>query len=78
MIVHQKRKFEQIMMGREKLDWKSILKSEWKLLAKWQLSTEQYITDMHNWICGCQYLLTSRFFLCKHLVKQKESRFEFF
>ncbi|PKY54191.1 hypothetical protein RhiirA4_472860 [Rhizophagus irregularis] len=52
VIVHQKRKFEQIMMGRERPDWKSTFKSKWKLLAKWQLSTEQYITDMHNWICG--------------------------
>jgi hypothetical protein len=34
VIVHQKRKFEQIMLGREKPDWKSIFKNEWKLLAK--------------------------------------------
>lgn len=58
-------------MEREKPDWKSAFKSKWKLLAKRQLSTEQYITDMCNWICGCRYFLTSRFFLCKHLVKQK-------
>ncbi|RGB27260.1 hypothetical protein C1646_799213 [Rhizophagus diaphanus] len=34
---------------------------------------------MHNWICGCRYFLTSRFFLCKHLVKQKgEVNLKFF
>src|SRR5436190_14791083 len=79
VIVHQKRKFEQIIMGREKPDWKSTFKHEWKLLAKWQLSMEQYITDTHNWVCGCRYFLTSRFFLCKHLVKQKgEVNLKFF
>jgi hypothetical protein len=71
VIVHQKRRFEQIIMGRERPDWKSTFKSEWRLLAKRQLSTEQYITDVHNWVCGCRYFLTNRFFLCKHLVKLK-------
>jgi hypothetical protein len=52
VIVHQKRKFEQIIMGRERPDWKSTFKHEWKLLAKRQLSMEQYITDTHNWVCG--------------------------
>ncbi|CAB4431450.1 unnamed protein product [Rhizophagus irregularis] len=59
-------------MGRERPDWRSTFKHEWKLLAKRQLSMEQYITDTHNWVCGCQYFLTNHFFLCKHLlVKQK-------
>ncbi|GES96639.1 hypothetical protein GLOIN_2v1780990 [Rhizophagus clarus] len=39
LIVHQKRKFEQITIGREKSDWKSAFKSQWKLLAKWQLKS---------------------------------------
>jgi hypothetical protein len=66
-------------MGRERPDWRSTFKHEWKLLAKRQLSMEQYITDTHNWVCGCRYFLTNHFFLCKHLVKQKgEVNLKFF
>ncbi|RIB17713.1 hypothetical protein C2G38_2312605 [Gigaspora rosea] len=30
-----------------------------------------YFTDITNWVCGCSSFLTSRFFICKHLVQQK-------
>ena len=33
--------------------------------------TQTYVTDTHQWICGCPYYLTSRFGICKHLVQVK-------
>jgi hypothetical protein len=59
---------------------KKAFKSEWKRLAKHDISNNfRYITDLDKWICGCLYYLTSRFFICKHLIQQKgETSPEFF
>ncbi|CAB4423647.1 unnamed protein product [Rhizophagus irregularis] len=70
VVVHQLRKLQQIHNKREKPDWVKDFKSKWKSLSKQPISNE-YITDVENWICGCPYYLTNRFRLCKHLVQQK-------
>jgi hypothetical protein len=80
MLKHQERRFNQLVIGREQLEWKKIFKSEWKHLVKHNISNDfRYITDLDKWICGCMYYLTSRFFICKHLIQQKgETPPEFF
>ncbi|CAB4374030.1 unnamed protein product [Rhizophagus irregularis] len=52
----------------KKPEWKKIFKSEWKRLAKHNVSND---LDPDKWICGCLYYLTSRFFIYKHLIQQK-------
>jgi hypothetical protein len=74
LIPLQQRKFQQHLSGRETLDWKKSIKSEWKRLAQKQPKTEnfnKYCTSIENWVCGCPYYLTNRFMLCKHLVNLK-------
>ena len=72
VIIHQQRKLQQILIGREKPEWIKDLKSEWKKLSK-QPINNTYITNVDQWICGCSYYLTSRFNICKHLVHQRGS-----
>src|SRR6266536_2021437 len=70
----QQRKFYQQLSGRETLDWKKSIKSEWKKLAQRQLvddNSTEYNTNIENWVCGCPYFLTNRFMVCKHLVNLK-------
>jgi hypothetical protein len=71
----QHRKFQQILSGRETLDWKKSFKSEWKKLAQRQPETNinlnRYGTNIENWVCGCPYYLTNRFMICKHLIYLK-------
>ncbi|CAG8436323.1 3850_t:CDS:2, partial [Scutellospora calospora] len=74
VILHQRRKFDQIMLGRVNADWRKAMKSEWKRLTKKVIkedSDKLYITDIERWICSCPYYLTNRFFICKHLVQKK-------
>ncbi|POG60244.1 hypothetical protein GLOIN_2v1847703 [Rhizophagus irregularis DAOM 181602=DAOM 197198] len=72
MLKHQERRFNQLAIGREKPERRKIFKSEWKRLAKHNVSNDfRYITDPDKWICGCLYYLTSHFFICKHLIQQK-------
>ncbi|CAB5180518.1 unnamed protein product [Rhizophagus irregularis] len=68
MLKHQERRFNQLAIGREKAEWRKIFKSEWKRLAKHNVSND---LDPDKWICGCLYYLTSHFFICKHLIQQK-------
>jgi len=70
VVIHQKRKFQQINLESEKPDWIKDFKSEWKSLSNRPIKN-MYITDIENWICGCPYYLTNRFSLCKHLVQKK-------
>jgi hypothetical protein len=70
VVTHQQRKLQQIKSGREKPEWVKQFKSEWKRLSTCPI-TQTYVTDTHQWICGCPYYLTSRFGICKHLVQAK-------
>ncbi|CAG8853445.1 496_t:CDS:2, partial [Gigaspora margarita] len=70
VIVLQKRKFQQIQIGVQKLDWRKQLKSEWKKLQTHKINAE-YFTNVNYWICGCTYYLLNRFPICKHLIQQK-------
>ena len=72
VIPHNKRKFNQIfMVKREKADWRKAFKKEWKEASTQTKNSNTYLTDTNNWICACPVFLTSRFFICKHLVLQK-------
>jgi hypothetical protein len=72
VVPHNERKFDQIfVIKREKADWRKAFKKEWKELSTRSLNCNTYLTDTNNWICGCPAFLTSRFFICKHLVQQK-------
>jgi len=75
LIPLQQRKFYQQLSGRETLDWKKSIKSEWKKLAQKQSeiddNSNKYSTSIENWVCGCPYFLTNRFMVCKHLVNLK-------
>ena len=75
LIPLQQRKFYQQISGRETLDWKKSIKSEWKKLAQRQLeiddNTNRYNTSVEYWVCGCPYFLINRFMVCKHLVNLK-------
>jgi hypothetical protein len=74
LIPLQQRKFEQIFLaGREKAEWRKAFKREWKELSKRTINHNTYLIDINNWVCGCFAFLTSRFFICKHLVQQKET-----
>jgi hypothetical protein len=33
-------------------------------------ASNQYVTDVDSWVCGCKSFLHSPVFLCKHLVKE--------
>ena len=75
LIPLQQRKFYQQISGRETLDWKKSIKSEWKKLAQRQLeiddNTNRYNTSVEYWVCRCLYFLINRFMVCKHLVNLK-------
>ncbi|CAB4433197.1 unnamed protein product [Rhizophagus irregularis] len=74
LIPLQQRKFEQIFLaGREKAEWRKAFKREWKELSKRTINHNTYSMDINNWVCGCFAFLTSHFFICKHLVQQKEA-----
>ena len=69
VVSHSQRKFEQLfIVKREKADWRKSFKKEWKELSK-QILNNTYSFDINNWVCGCPAFLTSRFFICKHLVQ---------
>ena len=71
VIPHQQRKFEQVfLVEREKAEWRKAFKREWKDLLKHTVNNT-YPTNINSWICGCPSFLTSRFFICKHLIQQK-------
>lgn len=72
MIPLQRRKFQQILSGRESPDWKKEFKAEWKRLSKHNTDlVNTYATNIQNWVCGCPYFLTNRFMICKHLIQLK-------
>ena len=72
VIPHNQRKFEQVfLLKREKAEWRKVFKKEWKELSMRTINNNTYLTDVNNWICGCPAFLTSRFFICKHLIKRK-------
>ncbi|KAJ7432625.1 hypothetical protein B0H11DRAFT_1631282, partial [Mycena galericulata] len=33
-----------------------------------------YVTDLKNWVCGCKLFPSSRFLLCKHLVRKANKK----
>jgi hypothetical protein len=70
MIPLQKRKFQQILDGRESPEWKKQFKAEWKQLSKRSIENT-YATNLQNWVCSCPYFLINRFMICKHLVQLK-------
>ena len=56
---------------RNKAGWRKAFKFEWNKLRKTGCEREKqtkYQTDPNIWVCGCEYYLTRRFLLCKHLV----------
>ena len=67
MVPLQKRKFHQILAGRENPDWKEQFKAEWKQPSKRNIENT-YATNIQNWVCNCPYFLTNRFMICKYLV----------
>ena len=72
VIPHNQRKFKQVfLLKREKAEWRKVFKREWKKLSIQTINNNTYLTDVNNWICGCPAFLTSRFFICKHLIKCK-------
>ena len=74
LIPLQQRKFQQILSGREPLEWQKSIKAEWKkLLLRKTDNFNTYDTNLENWVCGCPYFLTNRFMICKHLVNLKGS-----
>jgi len=74
LIPLQQRKFQQILLGRESLEWQKSIKAEWKKLSLRKTDNfDTYNTNLENWVCGCPYFLTNRFMICKHLVNLKGS-----
>lgn len=74
LIPLQQRKFQQILSGRETLEWQKSIKAEWKkLLLRKTDNLNDYNTNIKNLACGCPYFLTNRFIICKHLVNLKGS-----
>ena len=72
LIPLQQRKFQQILSGREILEWQKSIKAEWKkLLLRKTDDLNTYNTDIEKWVCGCPYFLTNRFMICKYLVNLK-------
>ncbi|CAI2188574.1 13551_t:CDS:2 [Funneliformis geosporum] len=70
LIPHQQRKFQQQLSGREMLDWKKSIKSEWKKLAQKQPeinSFNKYCTNIKDWVYITQQTLNL-------LEEQKQSR----
>src|SRR5581483_10711582 len=69
----QERRFQQLFaVEREKAEWRKAFKKEWRKLSTQTINHDTYLTDTDNWICGCPAFLTSRFLICKHLVRRKE------
>ncbi|CAG8578680.1 5605_t:CDS:2, partial [Scutellospora calospora] len=72
VVAQQQKKFYQISSGIEKELWRKSFKQEWKKLKSSTIHNDNtYLTSLSNWVCGCPYFATSRFFICKHLVQQK-------
>ena len=74
LIPLQQRKFQQILLGHELLEWQKSIKAEWKKLSLRKTDNfNTYGTNLENWVCGCPYFLTNKFMICKHLVNLKDS-----
>ncbi|CAG8542548.1 12522_t:CDS:1 [Gigaspora margarita] len=70
LVPQQQRKLLQVLASIEKANWHKSFKKEWKKLET-HIVQNTYFTDVSNWVCGYSSFLTSRFFICKHLVLQK-------
>ncbi|KAF7793917.1 hypothetical protein EIP86_005039 [Pleurotus ostreatoroseus] len=56
----------------ELADWRKAFKSEWKRCVDVQCKVPfnpKYRPDPYRWVCTCPYFSTSRFLICKHLVR---------
>ena len=57
---------------RELPDWRKAFKAAWKRCAAQPCVVPfkiKYRPDPRRWICTCRYFSTSRFLICKHLVR---------
>ncbi|KAJ3529727.1 hypothetical protein NM688_g7813 [Phlebia brevispora] len=61
---------------RELPDWRKAFKREWKRCVGASCTVPfkpKYSPNPHLWVCTCPYFATSRFLVCKHLVRTVHS-----
>nr|GAT51701.1 predicted protein [Mycena chlorophos] len=63
-------------LGRNRLSelasWRETFHHEWRKLEKVAISDrvhDTYRPDVKRWVCSCPAFLTSRFLICKHLIR---------
>jgi len=74
-VMNQKLRF--LMTGNYRMyhaNWRKLFKRDWQHCRRGKLGDANvHYTDNINWVCSCPQFIFSRFLMCNHLVKVKES-----
>ncbi|SAM00704.1 hypothetical protein, partial, partial [Absidia glauca] len=62
---------QKVVLRRDLLAWESEFVKEWNALHRRSIDVPRhnYLTNYNQWVCNCPYFYSSRFLLCKHIVR---------